>query len=90
MVNIGTGVAPVIIVFSTSKIVALFERKMLQNTTFSLQLHHYTMSRITTQVFTLSDVLGCVSVHCADQRPHSIPVSFKKNVLILRCKRVLT
>ena len=73
MVNIGTGVAPVNIAFSSSRSVALFERKMLQNTTFSRKLHHYTMSKIKTQVFTLSDVLGCVSVNCADQRQHSIP-----------------
>ena len=73
MVNIGTGVAQVNIAFSTSRSVALSERKMLQNTTFSIKLHQYTLSKIKTQVFTLSDVLACVSVHCADQRPYSIP-----------------
>ena len=73
MVNIGTGVAPVNIAFSSSRIVALIERKMLQNKTLSIKLHHYTLSKIKTQVFTLSDVLVCVSVHCADQGQQSIP-----------------
>ena len=73
MVNIGTGVAPVNIAFSSLRGVAVFERKMLQNTTFSIKLHHYTFSKIKTQVIKLSDVLACVSVHCADQRQHSIP-----------------
>ena len=30
------------------------------------------MSELKTQVFTLSDVRDCDSVHCADQRQHSI------------------
>ena len=72
MVNIGTGVAPVKIAFSSSRSVALFERKKMQNRKFSIELHHYTLSKIKTQVFTLSDVLACVSVHSADQRQHSI------------------
>ena len=72
MVNIGTAVAPVNIAFSSSRSVALFERKMLQNTTISIKRHHYTFSK-KTQIFTLPDVLACVSVHCADQRQHSIP-----------------
>ena len=71
MVNIGTAVAPVNT--PSSRSVALFERKMLQNTTKSLKLHHNTLSKIKTQVLTLSDVLACVSVHCADRRQHSIP-----------------
>ena len=71
MVNIGTRVAPVNIVFSSSRSVALFERKKLQNTTFSVKLHHCTLSELKTQVFTLSDVLVCVSMHCADQKQHS-------------------
>ena len=72
MVNIGTGVAPVNTAFSCSKILALFERKKLQNPTFSIKLHQFTLSKIKIQIFTLSDVLACVSVHCADQRQHSI------------------
>ena len=71
MVNIGTRVPPVNIVFSSSRSVALFERKKLQNTTFSVKLHHCTLSELKTQVFTLSDVLVCVSIHCADQKQHS-------------------
>ena len=71
MVNIRTGVAPVNIAFSSSKSVALFQRKILQNTTFSVKLHRYALSETKTQVFTLSDVLACVSIHCADQKPET-------------------
>ena len=73
MVNIGTRVAPVNIAFSSSRNAALIERKMLQYTTLSIKLHHYTFSEIETQIFTMSDVLARVSVNCADQRQHSIP-----------------
>ena len=45
MVNIGIGVAPVNIAFSSSKGVALFEHKKLQNPTFSIKLHQYTLSK---------------------------------------------
>ena len=31
------------------------------------------MSETKTQYFTLSDVLACVSIHCADQKQHSNP-----------------
>ena len=71
MVNIGTGVAPVNIGLSSSRSAALIERKMLQNTTLSMKLYHCTLSEIKTQVFTLSDVLACVSIHCEDQKQHS-------------------
>ena len=71
MANIATRVAPVSITFSSSRSAALIERKMLQDTTLSLKYHQYTLSEIKTQIFTLSDVLACVSVHCADQRQHS-------------------
>ena len=73
MVNLGARVAPVKNAFPSLRSVALFERKMLQNTTLPIKFHHYTLSEIKTQVFTKSDVLACVSVHCADQRQHSIP-----------------
>ena len=73
MVNIGTRVAPVNNAFSSSRSVALIERKMLKNTTLSIKFHHYTLNKKKTQVFTMSVVLACVSVHCADQRQHSIP-----------------
>ena len=71
IVKIGTGVVPVNIVFCSSRSVALIERKVLQNTKLSMKLHHCTLSEIKTSVFTLSDVLACVSVHCADQKQHS-------------------
>ena len=71
IVNIATGVAPVNIAFSGSGCAALVERKILQNTTLSIKLHHWTSSEIKTQVFTLSDVLACVSIYCADQKRHS-------------------
>ena len=44
MVNIGTKVAPEYIFFSSSRIAALIERKMLQYTTLSIKLHHCTLS----------------------------------------------
>ena len=71
MVNIETGVAPVSIAFSSSRNAALIERKMWRCTTLSTKLHHCTLSEIKTQVFTLSDVLACVSIHCADPKQHS-------------------
>ena len=73
MVNIATIVAPVNIAFSGSRNAALIERKVLQYTTLSKRLHHRTLSEIKTQVLTLSDVLDCVSIHCADQKQHSNP-----------------
>ena len=73
IVNIGTRVAPVNIAFCSSRNAVLIERKMLQYTTLSIKLHHCTLNEIKTQNFTISDVLACVSVHCADQRQHSIP-----------------
>ena len=71
IINIGTRIAPVNIAFSSSRSAALIERKMLQNTTFSIKLHQCTLSEIKTQVFTLSDVLACVSIHCVDQQQQS-------------------
>ena len=72
IVNIGTRVAPVNNAFSSSRNAALIERKMLQNTTLAKKFYHCTLSEIKTQVFTLSDVLALVSIHCADQKQHSI------------------
>ena len=60
MVNMQTADATENIAFSSSRTVALFEHKMLQNSEFSIQLHHYTLSKIKTQVFTLSDGLACL------------------------------
>ena len=71
MVTIGTGVAPVSIAFSSSRTSALIERKRLHYTTLSIKLHHSTLSETKTQVFTLSNVLACISIQCADQKQHS-------------------
>ena len=89
IVNMRTAVATVNIAFSSSRNAALIERKMLQYTTLSKKLYHCTLSELKTQLFTLSDVLACFSIHCADQKQHSNPDLFK-NLLIIRCKHVLT
>ena len=68
IVNIGTGVAPVNITFFSSKSAALIERKIMQYTKLSITLHHCTLTLIKTLVFTLLDVLACVSIHCADKK----------------------
>ena len=78
MVNIGARVAPVNIAFSSSRNAALFECKMLQYTSLSMKYHFCTLSETKTQVFTMSDVFACVSVHCLDQKQHSKPGLFKK------------
>ena len=81
MVNIGTRVEPVSIAFSSSRNAVLLECKMLQYTTLSKKLHHCTLSEIKkTQIFTMSDVLACVSAHCADQRQHSISDFLTKSI----------
>ena len=79
MANIGTGLAPVNIAFSKWRSAVLIKRKMLHCTTLSIKLHHYTLSEIKTQVFTLPDVLACVSIHCADQKQHSNRDFLKKS-----------
>ena len=71
IVNIGRGVAPLNIAFSSSRSAALIERKMLQNTTISIKLHHCTLGETKTQVFTLSNVLVCVSIHFGDEKQHT-------------------
>ena len=38
------------------------------------------MSEIKTQIFTMPDVLACVSVHCADQRQDSFPDFLTKSI----------
>ena len=38
------------------------------------------MSEVKTQVVTLSDVLACDSVHCVDQRQHSITDFLSKSI----------
>ena len=80
IVNIGTRVTPVNIAFSSSRNGALIERKMLHYTTLSIKFHHCTLSELKTQIFTLSDVLACVSIHCADQKQHSNPDFLTKSI----------
>ena len=81
IVNIGTGVAPVNIAFSSSRSAALIERKIMQSTKLSIKLHHCTLSEIKTKVFTLSDVLVCVSIHCVDQKQQSTPDFLTKSIV---------
>ena len=80
MVNIGTIVAPVNIAFSSSRNAALIERKMLHYTTLSIKFHHCTLGESQTQIFTLSAVLACVLIHCADQKQHSNPDFLTKSI----------
>ena len=70
MVNIGTRVATVNIVFPSSRTAALLERKLVQYTTFSKNLYHCTFTEIKNQIFASSDVLDCLSIHRADQKQH--------------------
>ena len=81
MVSIGRKIAPVNIAFSSSRNVALIDFKMLQYTTLSIKLHPRTLSELKTQVSTLSDVLACVSIHCADQKQHSNPDFLTKSIV---------
>ena len=80
MVNMPTAFPTVNIALSSSRNAALIERKMLQYTTLSIKLHHCTLSEIKTQIFSMSHVLACVSVHCADQRQHSIANFLTKSI----------
>ena len=73
MVNMGTTVATVNIVFSSSRNAAFIERKMLQYTTLSMKLQHCTLRELKAQNFTYSDVLACLSIECAVQNQHSNP-----------------
>ena len=70
MVNIGATDATVNIGFSSSGNAAFIEHKMLHYTTLSMNLHHCTMSELKTKLFTLSDVLACLSIHCALHKQH--------------------
>ena len=73
IVNIGTGVATVYIAFSSSRNATLIERKLLQYTTLSIKLRHFTLNGVKTQVSTSTDVLACLSIHCADKKQQSNP-----------------
>ena len=70
-VSMRTAFPTVNIAFSSSRSAALIERKMLQNTTLSKKFYHFTLSEVKIPVFTLSDVLALVWIHCADQKQHS-------------------
>ena len=65
---------------SSSRNAALIECKVLHYTTLSIKLHHCTLSEINTPVFTLSDIVACVSIHCVDQKQHSNPDFLTKSV----------
>ena len=67
-----TANATVYLAFSSSRSAASIERKIFQNTTLSIKFYHCTLSETKTQVFTMSNVLALVSIHCADQKQHSI------------------
>ena len=71
IVNIGTRVETVNIALFTSRNATLIERKMLQYATICKRIHNCTRSELKTQVFTLSDVFVCLSIHCASQKQHS-------------------
>ena len=71
MVNIGTRVTTVDNAFCSSRHVTSIKRKLLQYTTLSMKLHHCTLSQLKTQVFTLSDVVACLSIHCGDPKQQS-------------------
>ena len=80
MVNIATIFAPVNIAFSSTRNAASIELKMLQYTALSKRLHLRRLSGIKVQVFTLSDVLDCFSIHGADQEQHSNPDFSTKSI----------
>ena len=82
-VKMRTAVATVDIAFSSSRNAALNERKMLQYTTLAMKLHHYTLSEVKTQFVSLSNVLACLSIPCADQKQHSNPDLFKEKPFII-------
>ena len=71
IVNIGTGVATVDIAFSSSSNATFIEQKMLQYTTLSTKLRHFTLNGVKTQVSTSTDVLACLSIHCPDKKQQS-------------------
>ena len=73
MINIGKRFPTGNIAFFSSRNAALFEFKMMQHTTLSIEVHHCTMSELKTQVLILADVLACFSINCADLKQHPNP-----------------
>ena len=80
IVNIGTGVVTVYIAFSSSRNATLIERKLLQYKTLSRKLCHYTLNGVKTHVSTSTDVLACLSIHCADKKQQSNPEFLAKSL----------
>ena len=67
MLNMGTRVATVNIVFSTSRNPALYERKVFQYATLSIQLHRCTLSEPKAQSYTISIVFACRKTLCGPE-----------------------
>ena len=80
IVNIGTGVATVYIAFSSSRNATLPERKLLQCKTLSKKFRHFTFNGVKTHVSTSTDVLVCLSIHCADKKQQSNPEFLAKSL----------
>ena len=59
---------------------------MLQYTTVSIKLHQTTLSE-KKQLFTVTDVRPCVSIHCLDLKQHSNPDFLTKSVNITLQRR---
>ena len=79
--KIGVGVATAYIAFSSSRNATLIERKLLQYTTLSIKLCHFTLSGVKTQVSTSSDVHACLSTHCAYKKQQSNPDFLSKALI---------
>ena len=80
IVNNGTGVATVYIAFSSSRYATLIERKLLQYKTLSIKLRHFTLNGVRTHVSTSTDVLVCLSIHCADKKQLLNPEFLEKSL----------
>ena len=89
MGNIGTRVAPVNIAFSSSRTAVLNERKVLQYTTLSMRLHHCTLSGKKPK-FLHCQMSLLVSQYLARIQNNNQTRTFQQNLLIIRCRRVLT
>ena len=80
IVNIGTGVATVYIASSSSRNATLIERKLLRYKNLSLKLRLFTLNGVKTHVSTSTDVLACLSIHCADKKQQSNPDFLAKSL----------
>ena len=77
MVNIGSRVVPVNIAFSSSKIAALIESKMLQYTTSSINLHHCTLSE--TKISIENTLPTCVDMANEDLHAYNTGIGVKSH-----------